>query len=225
MLLTHALRAVQKVEEITDLAQTATAQSSSSTTTYTFSSVNIGTANSNRIVVVCASFFGGNTTRFSSITIGGNTASLDKVQLLDGATVDAQTAIASHNLASGTTATIVLNLSGSAASFAGIIVYSFVSPNGQANVVDTYGDSDVSGGNVSDTTTTVDGGVIIGTRINSNETSTWTGITENVEIDLRTNEWFSGASAYTSSPSVSWSSANSGGGSFFTISVVSYGPN
>ena len=213
------------VTKIKNLAQTATAQSATGLTTYTFSNVNIGTANTKRIVVVCIAGFAPNTVRFSSVSIGGTAANVDANALQDGATSEGIAVIASRNVPSGSTANIVVTFT-SNASFCGIIVYSFVSPNGQANVVGTYAESGLTTGltNVSGTITTVKGGAIIGCRINNNDSTTWVGLSENVEIDLRTTEWFSGASALSTSTSLSWQSNVSASSTFWALPIVSYSP-
>lgn len=208
---------------ITNLAQTDTAQSASKQTTYTFSAVDIGTSDPNRIVVVCIAALLPNNVRFSSATIASGATSIDANALNDGASVEAISTIVSRNVSSGTTADVGVTFT-STATFCGIIVYSFVSPNGAANVVDTYAESGSSTGlqNVSDTITTVDGGAVIGCRVNNNTSTSWTGLSEDVEIDLRTDEWFSGASASTTSTSLAWTSNATA--TIWAMPIVAYGP-
>lgn len=91
-------------------------------TTFTFTSASIGTANANRRVVVAIYTNGSSVSNISSVTIGGVSADQDiKITTITTGPL----AIYSRAVATGTTATIVVNTTGTAARCR-IQVYSIV---------------------------------------------------------------------------------------------------
>jgi len=81
-------------------------------TTFTFSNLSIGAASSTRRVVVVVYANGSSVTDISSITIGGSAATID---VKTTAISNGPLAIASRAIASGTTATVVVSTTGTAA--------------------------------------------------------------------------------------------------------------
>lgn len=160
--------------------------SGSNLTTYTFSSVSLGTADK---IVVGALGHSGNTGRtLSSVSVGGSgTTSLVQQTYEAGAqTIIASLWIVDRPASSGD---IVLTFSGGMTS-AGIIVY------GVDNASSTANDTAVS--TATPLTDTIDceaGGAIIGVAAFSkvSTTTTWTGITEDVDTVMETNEFITGA--------------------------------
>lgn len=100
MLLSHALRTVSPSAVVTYIGAV---QDTNNLTSYTFTNVNIGTASNDRIVVVGIGSVSVSAGSVSSVTIGGNTATIN-TQASGG-----QTCVVSLLVTSGTTATIVVN--------------------------------------------------------------------------------------------------------------------
>jgi hypothetical protein len=149
-------------------------------TTYTFSSQSIGSASADRIVVVgIASRNTSASTVINSVTIGGNTASID-VQDSNSTSNYNICGIASLLVTSGTTADIVVTFSG-AQLRAGIAIYTVTG----ANETPYATNSDNSGGDPSlDLNVPANGGAI-GVAMSANTSlESWTGITEDSSFFL-----------------------------------------
>lgn len=165
-------------------------------TTYTFSSCNIGSANANRYVVVIGSGYSGNvlTARsVSSVTIGGNSASVDYT-----ASNAASQCAAKLLVTTGNTANIVVTCSGSMANYS-IAVYVVYGLNSTTPVDSQTGLSNPA----TLTMTTTAGGVIFGaiTVLSSSGNSTITGLTLNYVNTLDSTATVYGGSSRTSGSS------------------------
>jgi hypothetical protein len=163
---------------------------------YTFATRSIGTAAVGRFIVVAAYVFSssGNKT-IDSITIGGNTAAL----LVSSSAVPAPARIAGLQVDAGTTATIVVNFSGSSnAVRAGIGVWAVYGLASQTPL-DTY--LSVATGTTENFTLDVQaGGVAIcyrGMSAVAARTATWTSITENFDATIESSSSHTGASINT----------------------------
>lgn len=106
-MLSHFLRAATPKAVTTSYI--GTASSGTSASSFTFSSQGIGTAATDRIVFVAVGTTGGSGVNVNSVTIGGTTATLINAGTLGFGTM----ACAYLAVSTGTTATIVVNLSGS----------------------------------------------------------------------------------------------------------------
>lgn len=167
--------------------------SSSSATTFTFSSTSIGTASSDRLVVVVVEGRQAVADRtVSSVTIGGVTATI-----ASGTNVPSKYpgCIAYLTVTSGTTADIVVTFSGSTFGGCGIQVYTLTSLSSTTPV-----DSDQSGMVASPAsvtlTTSSQGALIAGVGGNGGATGSisWTGPTEDYEVSPGTGHRVSSAS-------------------------------
>jgi hypothetical protein len=160
--------------------------SNANTTTFTFTGKSIGTAASNRKVVVCV---GGNADArtVSTLTVGGNSASLVKRQT----NADGTSEIWAVNVSSGTTADIVVTFSG-AENTCGIGVYSLYGAAASA-----YATASSTANPLSTTIDVPAGGVCIGTaqQYGGSQTWSWSGLTENWDSTMGGSRPFGGASA------------------------------
>ncbi|HET7741055.1 MAG TPA: hypothetical protein VFL67_10440 [Mycobacterium sp.] len=175
----------------------------SNLSSYTFASQAIGTASATRRVVVALTTASSLTV--SSATIGGISATIDATTTLSGT---ARLAIISAVVPTGTTASVVVNLSGSAA-YMGIGLW-------------TLDNGSPSGGTAADTvtpitltTTTVSGGVVIAVTHNTGvsvSAFTWTNATGRWTLDTESGtETFSGADGPATGTSTAVSVAATGG--------------
>lgn len=111
-MLSHFLRAATpKTSAAVTTNYIGTVGSATSTTTYTFTSTDIGTAASDRIVFIAVSGSGGTNLSLNSVTIGGVSATLINTGFLSFGTIGC----AYLNVTSGTTATVVVTYSGTRA--------------------------------------------------------------------------------------------------------------
>jgi hypothetical protein len=148
-------------------------------TNYTFTNHAIGTAATGRRVLVFAGCIGSGTPRsISSITIGGVTATI----LVSNSTGNRPAAIAVLQVDTGTTATIVVNTSGTEGNCL-IGVWSVVGLNSDA-AYDTAVVYDTLGTEIMNLVLDVAaGGVVVAGRMEStgSPTFTWSGLTENYD--------------------------------------------
>lgn len=160
-------------------------------TSYTFSSQDIGTAGSNRQVVILVATTGGpgGTAFASSVTVGGVTAT-NLHQVASSNSTEAEIYIAS--VPSGTTADVVVNYPRTAGN-CGIGVIAVY--NGASTANDTGGSTDTSA--PSDTLNIPANGAAFGvTSINGNtRTSSWSNLTEHYDGSVESSNYHSGASA------------------------------
>jgi hypothetical protein len=179
------------------------------TTPLTYSSAPLGTAAANRYIVVVGHTFT-NTAALrgiSTVTLDGVTMT-ELVKVVSGGGVAAPTCTGIFMLkkTSGTTGTVVVNVDG-AINSKGAAVYSLYDsnewffPNGTASSFTTTVNPITS--NVS--LAIAGDGAALAATTNINRTDpTWTSnLTKNYGVDIRTNEWASGASLrrYAGSPS------------------------
>lgn len=179
------------------------AESGNNASGYTFSSMGIGTADSDRRVIVVAATRGTNTVSSVTVTVGGVSASID---YLSGHTGTGNSIVfASAAVPTGTAADVVVTWSGSMLR-CGVAVYRFI---GAVAV----SDSDVASTDPAtiNLTSTVDGGVCLGAEVvvGKAHTATWSGgMTEDVYLGIEGNSvtasYASGAIGGTTfNPSVS----------------------
>lgn len=157
-----------------------TVEDAGNLSTYTFTNASIGTATSDRLVVVvvtCADT-GGSTSTLSSVTIGGSAATIH----VSSGTSEFITAVASRLVSSGTTATVVLNFANAlgrgACQIYRVWNYNNATPNATATVGGTT--------NASSRAVTVDipatGGVAVyGAMCDGSRAVTWTNATKDME--------------------------------------------
>lgn len=173
------------------------AVSTADASSYTFSAVGIGTASSDRTVIVAAfSRNSGNTASISSVTVGGSAAT--------------ERASANYNISggssvcglytipypTGTTADIVVNLPSSYAR-AGVAVYAVY---GLVSVTPSATASATNATTLNLNTNVTEGSVCIGAvYTNPNGSATWTGLTEDLDILIESSNGLTTASALLSS--------------------------
>lgn len=168
----------------------------SDTSTYTFSGASIGTAASDRIVVVAAWVRAASTVSISSLTIGGVSATA--IVTAEGTgTASNRLSIYALNVTSGTTADIVVNCS-TAGVRAGIGVWRFSgqsTPSTTAHATAT--DTTASSNALSATINIPAGGTVIAASADGGGTTltcTWTGATERYDIGVESVNAHTGAS-------------------------------
>lgn len=163
---------------------------------HTFSAQGIGAASSDRRVIVGFSWFGAQT--LSSATIGGVSAAIT----VQGATASGGGAIIIATVPTGTTADIVLTMSGAVARW-GITVWSAVGMS--TNTATDTGSSSADPG--TDTLVSVAGGFLIcaagSQHIAGAGSVSWANATERTDVDIDANLLFSGADAATAGGNVS----------------------
>ena len=171
--------------------------SSATATAYTFSAHNIGTAASDRFVVVgiFGLHNGGGTGTISSVTIGGSTATL--LNKLSDYSLIGNWGLYGLTVTSGTTADIIVTFD-RAMEGASIAVWNI---NGLISVTPTDTQSaTATSGAVSVTLNIQSGGVglAVGGRQSVNTTYTWGGLTEDFDASMdAASDSGSGASLYS----------------------------
>ena len=189
----------------------------------TFSSHAIGTAASNRKVVVAVTTSGGTgADAVSTLTVGGISASLVKATLTTDHT---QVELWQADVPTGTTADIVVTWAASK-NRTGIAVWAIYNAKSAAN--DTGTDTSTGTSATSDTLNIPAGGVAIGAIAQSgNQTSTWAGLTEDyddaqVESILKQSGSSDAFAAIQAGLTISATPAASM--SFQAMSLASWGP-
>lgn len=198
---------------------TDSASDTSGGTTTTFTSKNIGTATSDRLVVV--GFCGNNNSRtISGVTIGGVSATVYYI----GTSQTQQAGFAVLNVTSGTTATIAITWSGNQ-SQVGIAVWSVYGANATPTATNFASTTDVFSASMN----VPAGGAAFGVALdNVNATApkwTWGNLTEDVDASLGAKT-YSAASAEFATAQTGLSitadiAASSGGG---RLGVLVLGP-
>lgn len=181
MSLHHRLRGSgSPVPSVVTSAYVGGTNNGTSGTSFTFTNHAIGTADANRKVVVVAYPNGSSVTDISGITIGGNAANQDvKLTSISNGPIG----IYSLAVAAGTTATIVVNTTGTAARCR-IEVYTVTGNIAIPTVLDTGTGYTASGTSVNDILTTAPGTAIIagmGISGSSSGTLSWTGVSKDSE--------------------------------------------
>jgi len=158
-------------------------------TTYTFTSQALGTAASNRKIVVAANAhtdLGADPVTVSSMTVAGIAASL----VVRHQNADRTVELWQADVPTGTTGDIVVNLSASSPKRAAIGVWAVYGAQSAAH------DTGTSAANpLTDTLNIPAGGVAIGAAQSANSTFTWTNLTEDFDDTLESFGQHSGASA------------------------------
>lgn len=179
MLIHHALRAAKK-SSLAKIEYIATAESGSNASSYTFSGVSIGTATSDRlvVVVVTSADTGGNTAALSSVTIGGNAATIH----VSSGTSEFITAVASLLVPTGTTANIVLNFSNSIGRAAcqtyRVWDYNDATPNATST---SGGTTNATSRSATVAIPSTGGVAVYGVMCDGSRSVTWTNATEDME--------------------------------------------
>lgn len=152
-----------------------TATNSTSTTTPNFASQGIGTAASDRVVIVCAQSVTGSATQsISGITIGGVSATL--IVQTNSTTSGFGIAAGCYGLlvTTGTTSTIIVTYTNSQLRGT-IAVYNLNATSGVVTPFHSNSNTNTVSP-VSTTLNTTAGGAALGFMISSNGTTTWTGL-------------------------------------------------
>jgi hypothetical protein len=168
--------------------------------TYTFSNVSIGTAASDRIVVICVSVQANAT--ISTVTIGGINASLGKEEIYTAATPDVVASIWYAFVPTGTTATVAVTLS--AGSDASITISTYEVTGASAVLSDTDGNNGAAG-SISITALTIPtGGGAIFCFTNDTRTTAvaWTNATEHADANIATGSLLRHSTAHTTTAAV-----------------------
>lgn len=157
-------------------------------TTYTFASTSIGTASSDRVVVVVIGSRANAARSISSVTVGGNSATAIATANNSGGGAEIA-AIYAVAVPSGTTASIVVTFSAAMLRIA-VGVYTLT---GTGGAVTAYGTATQTPSGSSPTDSTIDcpanGGILAVNFSNSSATSstTWTGLTERFDVNPETS--------------------------------------
>lgn len=202
---------------------------------YTYTNHAIGTAAADRkvVVVVIATQIG--TASFTpSITIGGSAATIDKSQLggTDPVGGDRMVCfIASRDVASGTTATIVFNGNGPSFFDCTVFVYALYGVNG---VTGTGGASATGPQStaLAANTNVANGDIVIGGEADywhtTTPSTTWSGLTKDANHSVYGGDYLSSAShvatANETPRSISCSFTQNWSGGSIVIAVVAYAP-
>lgn len=176
------------------------AQDSTSTSTYTFAGVNIGAESTNRVVVVTVHPNCSASRTVIGVTIGGVAATLDAASAADWR----PSAVARAAVPTGTTADIVVTLSG-AANRCGINVFAAPFPLAlvAADAITAFNPS-VS------VATAAGGWLVAGSGKPDNYNMVWTGATEVYETPMGTGPRLGAAYALTTGSTVTVTQTSSG---------------
>lgn len=150
------------------------AGSGTNLTTYTFAATSIGTAAADRVVIVAAGGASGSARTISSVTIGGNTATVAVTQASTSG-VGVRCGLYYLAVAAGTTADIVVTFSGSMASCR-IATFAMT---GHTSAIPAATGADGSGSTTFDPNCNVTtGDVLISMSVADGSAVAWTGATE-----------------------------------------------
>lgn len=192
-------------------------------TNYSFSSVAIGTASSDRIVivgVVLSSASAGAPRTTSSVTVGGISAT----KIVERVNTDRESvSIWAAQVPTGTTATIAVNTSGSEGR-AGVITWAMTGKSSVAAFATAF-DSNTS----SDPNATIDipanGAAVAVATVGQNTSTTWTGLTERHDSSVESVSVQTGASDNFASAQTALSvTANFATNGQNSMVIASWGP-
>jgi len=174
-MLSHFLRAeVGNNTLVKSLDYIGAVSNTTGATTYTFTAANIGTATSDRVIVVGVMLNSSTNRTVSSVTLGGNA-----MTSIVGTNSASNTALFRISVASGTTADIVVTGSG-ASNGCYVVIYSLTG----WGTVTTYNSNSATGSSATISTTidTASGGAVIGiqNRFNTGSVTTSGFTTQNV---------------------------------------------
>lgn len=180
----------------TSLSYLAHAESSTYQYTYTFTSMSFGTADTDRwIIVGVGSLYQNFHAGIDSVTVGGITATaISSFVHQDTGTNDIVVQFFAAKVPTGTSGTVVVNItsSGNTHYYCGVGLWRLIASDA-TNVLDTTADSD--GGYIADiSANTESGGCLAAIGFCRNSLSwTWSGATENYDIDIASGEYWTGA--------------------------------
>jgi chitodextrinase len=163
---------------------------------HTFTAAAIGTASADRHVIVAATWSGGGTTNITGITVGGVAATIDATYY--NATGPRGCVIARAAVPTGTTADVVVTMSGTAPSRLGVGTWA-VTGAPSLVLVDNDANMFTDAAANSLTLTAVADGVVIAHAHGGAADHTWTNLTE--RYDVLVENGFSGADAATTTTS------------------------
>lgn len=195
--MTHPLHVATRARRAVGLSFLQAASDTTDVTTYTFSSQNLGTAASDRhiIVAVAARALGATACTISSVTVGGVAATISH-QVSNNTTNSNVVGLAIAAVPSGTTGDIVVTLSRSALRCR-IAAYRATTINPTAT--DTGTDTTAASSQVSDTIDVPAGGCAVAVTmvaiVTPPTTWTWGGVTEDHDATVETSASVSGASS------------------------------
>jgi hypothetical protein len=188
---------------------------------HTYASVSIGTASADRLVVVAAI---DDPRNISGVTIGGNAAA----QLRDAQAGGSGNSADMWGLVvpTGTTATIVVSYSGGNASRGAIGIWTVTGHDPAQLPYDSAAYTGNGTGGTMQLDVVADGAIIAAGYSVSDPAFSWTGITEDFEINVESSaNHASGASATTGSTQSNYSvTVNMVGGGQGVASVISFAP-
>jgi hypothetical protein len=158
-------------------------------TTYTFASLDIGTASPTRKVIVGITTGATADRTISSVTVAGIAASLvDTISDFNGIGTYYRAALYIAEVPTGTTGNVVVTMSG-ATSACGVGIWA---ADGLASATATTTTTDTDDPFSLNINTTA-GGIVV--AIVNNSPVTWTGLTENFDVNPAADLWHTGASA------------------------------
>jgi hypothetical protein len=217
------LRAANRVTALSYITN-ASQDRASSATAFTFTSVSLGSENSNRTILVYVFGFrnGAVLGTPTGVTVAGNSAT----QVFTSTTTSStRVTLWAIRLPTGTSGNIVVSHGN--ATTCGIGVYNLIT---SSSVLTPNSSKDLllnptTASPISDSITVSSGAAVIAFTAGVNTINpTWTGVTKDFGTDARSNEWFSGAILYPASSSpVSYSVTNAvGAGIVQHLVAVSY---
>lgn len=183
------------------------------TTTYTFTACDLGTASTDRRVIVCAHMYGGTSRSLSSATINGVSATV----LTTNTALTANAILIIANVPTDATGDIVLTWSGSCAGSA-VTVWSAAGLTTDTPVaaVSSIASSPTSGSMATSSGGFVVGGVTVRYGDGTTRTHSWSGATEQHDTELENTgsegASFTGAHATTTGANVTLTDTPSSAG-------------
>lgn len=165
-----------------EFALTALAQQGSNSV-YTFEDMVIGAPAPGRLIIVTMSLTCGSTGRsVTDVTIGGNAATIDVMRVNTGNSLNGTVAVASLVVPTGTTADIVVTLSGTNTGNIDIAIYR-ANKLASTTVFDIAPDTDIDNQNSMSVNVPSQGIVVaVASKINDVD-ATWTGVTRDYMDD------------------------------------------
>lgn len=183
----------------------------------TYSSAPIGEASADRIVIVGIGLFTVSAVSLSSVTVGGNSAT---AIVSNTANTNHQVFIYALNVATGTSADVVVNWSGSADA-TGIAVWSATGTLGSTTANDTQTTS--SDGGTMGLSTVTNGFLIAMTKNNaSGPDASWTGATEEFDLSISSNDYSGADASQTSAGTTNVSVTASGSPTVFASCAAAW---
>ena len=158
-----------------------------SVSSMTFNSLDIGSASADRYVVCIVHMFAVADFQATSVTIGG--VSAQELVGTTGGDINTYIGIWAAKVPTGTTASITITSSASAPTYG---VSTWKATANQLGVTTTGVSTSLAGG-VGSFTDTYSSDSLFGTTGLNDSNPTWTNATKKYGVDMRSNEWMSGA--------------------------------